>query len=196
MKQPPEIINDFLPEGEFYKFAVECMTYPHYSCCDYTATEAEADGSIWTFGENLKEVGPKHEVMWQAVLYNRSMMITSDFYKHHSYFIEKLTKLLNVKTWWLIRVNCTTAEADNHVGHFHNDYGSHDAPYLHKNCKTAILYLNTNNCGTKFHDKDGPFVQSKANTLIKFPTSTKHAGVWCTNAKLRYVLNLNYEENE
>ena len=58
----------------------------------------------------------------------------------------------------------------------------------------AILYLNTNNGGTKF--EDGTFVKSKANRVAIFPQHIKHAGVWCTDRKLRYVLNLNYEKND
>tara|TARA_B100000424_G_C22751246_1_gene405913 strand:- start:64 stop:657 length:594 start_codon:yes stop_codon:yes gene_type:complete len=197
MNQPPEIIRDFLPIAEFETFALAAMTYPHYTPCAFTANEEEDDGSIWTFGENLKEVNVRpEESMFQAVMFNRRLKYATDFYAMQSYFIQKFTKLLNVRRWWVMRINCTMQATENYVGRFHNDYGKEDSPWLHENCKTAVYYLNTNNGGTKFHDKDGPFVQSKANTLVKFPTSYQHAGVWCTNAKLRYALNMNYEENE
>ena len=55
----------------------------------------------------------------------------------------------------------------------------------------SILYLNSNNGGTQF--KDDKFVQSKKNRLVTFPTDTYHAAVSSTDAKLRFVLNMNYE---
>ncbi len=132
--------------------------------------------------------------MFQAVLFNRAIAscLSSDFYAKQSYCIGMLADLLNVKKWWMLRVNCTVGQDKNYVGRFHCDFDL-DIPYIHENATTAILYLNTNNGGTQFYDEDGPIVKSEANTLIKFPTSTRHAGVWATDAKLRYVLNMTYE---
>jgi len=205
MQQPPEIIRDFLPDEEFSQFAHGAMSYPHYSPCAFTANHEEDDGSIWTFGENLKADAKLEETMFQAVLFNRNQFLRTDFYAQNYWFIQKFTKLLNVKKWWIIRINCTIGQAEPYVGQFHNDFCIMDSsgnllretsgiPDIYKNCKTAIYYLNTNNGGTQF--KDGPFVQSKANTLVKFDTSYSHAGAWCTDAKLRFAVNMNYEENE
>ena len=195
MRKPPETIKNFLPNDVFPRFALESMKFPYFSPCDYTSQESEADGSIWTFGQDLRTVGiKKHEVMFQAVLFNRAIAscLSSDFYAKQSYCIGMLADLLNVKKWWMLRVNCTVGQDKNYVGRFHCDFDL-DIPYIHENATTAILYLNTNNGGTQFYDEDGPIVKSEANTLIKFPTSTRHAGVWATDAKLRYVLNMTYE---
>ena len=196
MTQPPEIIRDFLPRGEFEKFAQSAMTFPHFQAIPATARAEEDDGSVSTFGENLKteNVRPE-ETMFQAVCYFRNQYYATDFYTINYYIIEQLTKLLNVKKWWIIRINATTSSPKPYMGSFHNDYNKLDQPYQYKNGKTAIYYLNTNNGGTKFNNKDGLFVQSKANTLVRFPTSTLHAGVWCTDAKLRFTVNMNYEEH-
>ncbi len=196
MTQPPEIIKDFLPREEFEKFALAAMSFPHFQACPATAYGHENDGCIQTFGENLKtENMRREETMFQAILYFRNQYYVTDFYVIHYYLIKQLEKLLNVKKWWIIRINVTTSSHENYMGAFHYDYQEGDQPYQHKFGKTAILYLNTNNGGTKFNDKDGLFVQSKANTLVRFPTSTPHAGVWCTDAKLRFVVNMNYEEH-
>ena len=194
MQQPPETIENFLPEQDFNYFATEIMRSPHFVPCDYTAYHTEADGSIDTFGNNLKTVDvKKHEVMFHAMIFNRVNFcsLSTDFYVKNEQFINQIGDLLNVKKWWLIRANCTIGQDENYVGQFHSDFSA--PSYLYKNSKTAILYLNTNNGGTQFYDKDGPIIQSKSNTLVKFPTSTTHAALWTTNAKLRYVLNLNYE---
>ena len=82
------------------------------------------------------------------------------------------------------------AAQKNYVGAFHVDLNEH--PYLHQ-MKTAILYLNSNNGGTQI--KDGEFIQSKVNRAVVFPCHQEHAGVWCTDKKLRFVLNMNYIEN-
>jgi len=194
MQKPPETIENFLPEQDFNYFATECMISPHFVPCDFTAhKEIEEDGSVSTFGNDLRTDVKKHEVMFHAMIFNRPNFcsLSTDFYVKNEGFINKIGELLNVKKWWLIRVNCTIGQDKNYVGEFHNDFAA--PSYLYRNSKTAIFYLNTNNGGTQFYDKDGPIVQSKSNTIVKFPTSTPHAGVWATNAKLRYVLNLNYE---
>ena len=186
-----ETIKDFLPYEEFGFFAREAMEFPHYSPCDFTTYREEADGSMDTFGENLKTVNVhKHQVMFQAMIFSRNQLssLATDFYAKELATINLITDLLDVKKWWMIRINCTTVQDKSYVDDFHIDSSN---PYLSENSKTAILYLNTNNGGTQF--KDGTFVQSKANTLVKFPCNTLHASIHCTDAKLRYVMNMNYE---
>ena len=96
---------------------------------------------------------------------------------------------LNVKKMNVMRVACTYAAQENYRSAFHTDANAH--PYEQK-MKTAVLYLNSNNGGTQI--KDGRFVQSQANRIVIFPWNQEHAGVWCTDKKLRFVLNLNYTE--
>jgi hypothetical protein len=57
-------------------------------------------------------------------------------------------------------------------------------------CKTAILYFNTNNGKTVFKNKKE--IKSVANKLVLFPTKLEHTGTTHTNTKYRLVLNLNY----
>ena len=58
------------------------------------------------------------------------------------------------------------------------------------NKKTAILYVNTNNGGTKF--KNGKFVKSLENRVVVFDSNMEHTGVTCTNQQRRIVVNFNY----
>lgn len=55
---------------------------------------------------------------------------------------------------------------------------------------TAIYYLNSNNGYTKF--ENGEKVESVENRLVLFPSKMAHTGTTCTNARCRYVLNINY----
>ena len=88
----------------------------------------------------------------------------------------------------MIRTNVTVGQKEKYTGNYHTDLSTET--FL-KNWKIAILYLNTNNGGTQF--LDGPFVESKVNRCVIAPMHMKHAAVWATNAKLRYVININYE---
>ena len=57
-------------------------------------------------------------------------------------------------------------------------------------CNTAIFYLNTNNGYTEF--EDGNKVPSVANRMIIFPSTVRHSGTTCTDAKRRVLINFNY----
>ena len=57
--------------------------------------------------------------------------------------------------------------------------------------KTAIFYINTCNGYTKI--KGYGKVKSVANRLVSFPGHVQHAGVSCTDANTRIVVNFNYQ---
>ena len=158
------------------------MTVPSYQCMDYTVFENESDGSIEFYGERNPNKG---EVRLHEILFGTNLSQTS------LGEIDILSKALNVKQMLLLRANCTHATDKNYKSQWHTDLSG--KPEQIKS-KTAILYLNTNNGGTAFQDTD-EFVKSVANRCVIFPENTKHAGVWCTDKKLRFVLNINYIEN-
>ncbi len=57
-------------------------------------------------------------------------------------------------------------------------------------CTTAIYYANTCNGYTEF--EDGTIVESVQNRFVTFPSTMKHTGTTCTDAKTRIVINFNY----
>ena len=90
---------------------------------------------------------------------------------------------LGVKNLRRVKGNLTTRTV------FHRRAGMHiDYP----NMTTSILYVNTNNGGTRF--KNGEFIKSVANRLITFDSNLEHEGVSCTDKKTRVVVNFNYEK--
>jgi hypothetical protein len=191
---PIRVIDDFLPRDKFVEIADACMRSPLYTCMPMTAFTAEDDGSIETFGESDEMAKDKkmHECMMQQTLvvkFQNSQNV-SDMWMYLSEQFRALTIQLNVKTLWMARVNVTMAASENFVGDFHVDLHNHPRRDF---MQSAIYYFNTNNGGTKF--EEGTFVQSKANRMVVFPMTMPHAGVWCTNRKLRYVMNINFEEN-
>ena len=190
-----QVVDNFLPDDVFIGFATMVMQSDIYQPCDYSTFFSESDGSISTFGENLTPDKSLAELMFQAVIFG---VTVSSATVHHLYlgspvFFKKLEEHLNVKRWIVIRSNCTVGQAKPHTGTYHVDFFDRTLRN-HDQTKTSILYLNTNNGGTKFRDS-GQFVQSKKNRLVTFPTPTYHAGVWATDAKLRFVLNMTYETN-
>ena len=190
MSSSIQVIDDFLPPDTFYPFAWSCMNTSAFKPIPFTAEMGEDDGSIVTFGEELKDSNLA-EIQFQMLLYmaTEDKSHIADYWLLNSKYIEEIEKLLNVKRWWQARVNCTIGQQKQHIGTYHQDYFQRDF----KNMKTCILYLNSNNGGTKFKET-GAIIESKRNRLVKFPTHAMHAGVWATNAKLRYVLNMTYEE--
>ncbi len=188
-----EVIDNFLPNNIFYPFASLCMKNAMYKPFDYTANEEEADGSISLFGQKLKKNTNFAEIQFQALIYLKTQNenYESDFWLSNLDVFKNLKNLLNVESWVQLRANCTTGQPTQHVGGYHVDFVFPNS----KNYKTCILYLNSNNGGTIVQDTD-TLIKSEKNRLLKFPTSTMHAGVWATDAKLRFVLNMTYIENE
>ena len=69
-----------------------------------------------------------------------------------------------------------------------------DVQYDGTKGKTSILYINTNNGGTKLFikGKKPVFVESVANRLVTFDSNIEHQAVWQTDEKTRIVINFNY----
>lgn len=58
-------------------------------------------------------------------------------------------------------------------------------------CRTAVLYLNTNNGYTVFKDS-GEKIESVENRFVSFDSDMEHSGSTCTDTKVRAVINFNY----
>lgn len=107
--------------------------------------------------------------------------VTSDFF-------DKLYPLINKlqpKSVRRIKVNLTFKDIKIKKSVFHTDYTDN-----HKDLKTAIYYINSNNGCTIF--KNGKKEKSVENKLITFPVTLEHAGTTHTDTLERIVLNINY----
>ena len=92
-------------------------------------------------------------------------------------------QLLQVEKLYRVKSNCNPKTI------FRRNRGYHiDIP----NITTSVLYINSNNGGTKF--KDGTFVRSVENRMVTFDSNQKHSGVTCTDNNVRVVVNFNYEK--
>lgn len=57
-------------------------------------------------------------------------------------------------------------------------------------CTTGIYYANSCNGYTEF--EDGTIVESVQNRFVTFPSTMRHTGTTCTDAKTRVVINFNF----
>ncbi len=98
--------------------------------------------------------------------------------------VEPLLHKLDVKNYlWRVKSNLYPRTLFRRRSNWHIDI-----PDAKTN--TAIYYVNTNNGWTRF--KKGGRVKSVANRMLIFPGDQLHAGTYCTDEKVRCVINFNY----
>ncbi len=104
----------------------------------------------------------------------------------NSKFYDNVMPLINkIKPNALIRVkvNAYPKNGNELIRHRpHTDY-----PFEHKG---AIFYLNTNDGKTIL--EDGTEIDSVANRILFFDPSKPHSSTNCTDAKMRFNINVNY----
>ncbi len=113
----------------------------------------------------------------------QNLMYSSDAPRGNGFWIvSPILNKLPIASLCRVKVNFNPRR-DRIIKHgFHIDF-----PF---ECTTAIYYVNSNDGCTTF--EDGTVVESVANRLVTFPSTMKHTGSTCTNAKGRMVVNLNY----
>lgn len=151
---------------------------------DFSAIKNTLEGFSfpWFFSNILNGELNKNNFQLVHMFYEK-LSINSEFYPLIKPVIEVLKPLALIK----IKANLIFQES-NIIEH-----GMH-VDYYHKNAKTAIYYVNTNDGYTKF--LDGTKVFSEENKLLIFNTEEKHTGTTCTNALRRIVINFNYIQEE
>tara|TARA_R100000655_G_scaffold74576_1_gene113440 strand:- start:681 stop:1289 length:609 start_codon:yes stop_codon:yes gene_type:complete len=186
-----KVIDDFLPEDIFYPLARMLMTQPMYMPNATMVLPEEDDGSVSTYGEQDIPFNP-HETLFVAPLFQREPNISRvhNIYWFTKVWFDEIEKKLDSIRLWRYQCNCTGIQPEHFQSAFHIDMYEDGMGLV--NLRTAILYLNSNNGGTKF-EECGTFVESKRNRLVHFPITLRHAGVCQTNKKLRFLLNMAYE---
>jgi hypothetical protein len=168
-----EIYDNFLSPQMFQEAQKEVMsnTFPWY-INNFVVNENDSEEA-----QNLKN----YQLIHNAYSHSRP--------NSHAYDI--LLPLLNeINPYSIIRVklNCNFYTEENYEHGMHVDIL--DLP-KHANAKTAVFYFNTNNGYTKI-ESSGEKIESVENRLVVFDANERHTGSTPTNAKARYVLNVNY----
>ena len=110
------------------------------------------------------------------------------FVKNEISIFDRITGKMNFSALIRIRAICnwktgTMSQRDWHV----------DVPF---DCTTAIYYLHDSDGKTIFKDGDNEPLEceTKANRLVKFPSSYEHAVTPFTTPNMRSVINFNFIE--
>ena len=163
-----EVIDDFVPSNDFRILQANLMRhkgFPWYY--NYDCLVEKGDGKsqfVHTFYNNTDTRNGTN----------------SDFY----FLLDSCQDKLGVKELLRIKANLRPATIFGRGSRYHTD-----VPELGPH-KTAILYMNTCNGYTKF--KKGGRVRSVANRIAIFDSDLDHAGVACSDEKVRVVINFNY----
>ena len=148
-----------------------------------------------TFFKQLQSfmLSPTMPWYWEDHQYgpNDSGFFRHTFYYHleprsqdyHQYMIP-IVKALKCEMLSNIRANCLMKTDKPVMSDFH-----HDRSF---DCKTAILYINTNNGYTLLGKKEKIKIDSEANKLVIFDSKTLHCAVSQTDCERRIVINFNY----
>lgn len=157
-------------------------------------TIVDQPGFSWMLCPHSDEEGDSNP-QFIHVLYENSH---GSFYSSQcAYYLDAFIKRLPIFNIIHAKINLTTrlSEEDNTLGLFHTDV---PLEVLHPNygdvVKTAVYYLNSNNGGTEIEFEDGTeFVDSVANRVVIFPSSTNHRAVRHTKGDYhRIIFNINY----
>ena len=132
----------------------------------------------WYFNNSVARKGETSHFQFVHVFYD-DLIPKSSFFND----IYPIIEIINPKALIRIKANLGTKTIVNEQTGFHNDV-------LNFTCKTAILYLNTNDGYTEF--EDGTKIKSVENRFVEFDSTIKHTGVTQTDTQTRVLLNFNY----
>lgn len=128
-------------------------------------------------GENLAETAESYYgYQFTHMLYFNQIPMS----EHFENLMIPVLEVLNCFSLVRMSVNFMPPMSENKLQGFHTD-----SPTL---CKSAVLYLNTNNGKTVF--ENGDEIESVANRLIVFDSNLRHSGMTTTDLCGRYVLNV------
>ena len=165
------IIDNFLAEEEFIVLRDKLIN-PHLPWYFSSRFDTSHDTKI-------SPGGFVHHVYFDCV--PRSTIYESHF--------GSILEQLNVSILIRIRMNLNPRLPEPYVSPWHTDTEDLSMD-LATQITTSILYINTNNGYTEL--EDGTKIESVANSLVSFPSNTKHRIVTQTDEQTRILINFNY----
>lgn len=173
-----EIIDNFLDEESFLhvKKEIESLSFP-WMVSNIVTPECFEN-------HNDTEYEEKFNAQLSHLLYEKHCPV-SNYFSVCVPLIEKIKPLSLIKVKANLRLYCANPDKDKFF--MHNDF-------YKDSITTAIYYVNTNDGYTLF--ETGERVESVENRLLRFPSKMTHVGVGQTNTRFRYVININFVENQ
>ena len=162
-----EVIDDFVPD------------YTN----DHIFKVLSGRGFPWYISEKVVDDSANY---WNSQYYH---MLYSNHTHHKSNYyslIDSIIKKLDPAVILRAKVNSTAYQQNIIEFPFHVD--------TKFKSKTCVYYVNDNNGYTYFEDRSK--VYSKARRLLRFDSNLKHSGTTHSDAKYRFVININYIPKE
>lgn len=100
--------------------------------------------------------------------------------------VNPILEAIKAETVYRIRATMKGRTAEPEYSGWHTDFPPEELV-----CTTGVFYVNDNNGATIF--EDGSQVESKANRFVAFRSDQKHSGLSNTDAKVRCLINFNYD---
>lgn len=171
------VIDNFLDNHVFQQIKTEMYSdnFPWY----YNPTKSRGNGQ--------DDIDHKANQQMFHIIYGMNNMLNEQQSLSMPLIMPILQKLKPL-TLLRIKANLQFGTEELYQSPFHLD--SHEVPAGVK-FYTCVFYLNTNNGLTVFEDTDET-VESKANRIVIFDGTRRHAGTTCTDEKTRMVINLNF----
>ncbi len=163
-----KVIDNFLPEEEFKLVQALMMDY----------------GFPWFYNDSVtKDPYPQNckEFQFVHLFYNPLCGMVSEYPRWKDIVKPYADRLVSTAIL-RIKANLNIATKEFITREFHTDFNI--------KCKTAVIYINTNNGYTLF--EDGNKVESVENRVVIFDSHMRHAGIPCTDEKRRVVINFNF----
>ena len=123
--------------------------------------------------------GEMNDHFYFVHLFLLDSVVTSHFYSSILPLIHKIMPKA------LIRIKANAYPKNGNKIIKHRPHIDHDFEH-----KGAIFYLNTNTGKTIL--EDGTEIDSVANRMLLFDSSKSHTSTNCTDAKMRFNININY----
>ena len=162
-----EVIDNYLPLDVFHTMA--------------NVFDNDEQNFPWFYNRFVDDHrnGEADDHFYFAHLLLKNNVINSEFYESIMPLIDKIYPKALIR----VKVNAYPKNGNKLIRHrTHTDH-----PFEHKG---AIFYLNTNNGKTVL--EDGTEIDSVANRVLFFNPGKPHSSTNCTDAKMRFNININY----
>jgi hypothetical protein len=162
------IIDNFLEKEDFYKFQEELFN---------------TNNVPWFYKKSqlTYSLNDMDDIGYFSLNFFNDMC--NDF-NGFNYFLRKIYTKLECRALIQSRANLMLKQKEIKKLHFHTDYTF--------KCKTAILYMNSNNGATILDENKQIKIDSIENRIVVFDSQIRHSVLVQSDTKRRIVLNINY----
>jgi hypothetical protein len=165
-----QVLDNFLPENYFKELQnamIDSALFP------------------WYFNNTIVGIDPNEKNNLDSCQFTHSFWSSEKgAVSDYLYILQPILDKIQPKAIFRIKANLVTRTNEIIEHGFHTDFPPN------QQCRTAILYLNSNNGYTIFDN--GVKIESLENRFIEFDSRLLHSGTSTSNSNVRVVINFNY----